>query len=301
MKKITCFIISFIFLFLLFGCLNDSSIMSFDSNRYIRLYDYSSESIDYNYTQISDEDVESIILMELSVNESYVEVRNKKSPEINDIVLISIDGEEEYYTLGNEQYSEKFDEQLKSIKVGQEIRTTIIDDTVYRVKLIGIYRFAEINDTEFILDYYRLSTFTELETFIRNRAYNEIIFNDVFDKIVEQSAVIDYPEEIKRQIKSDIIIAKKQVLEKYKSFEAFLKENAMSEDDFNNQIANKYYELMLYKAILDNEGYEITKLDIERYKTDNSISNEYNYYDIYEQVAYEKVRDILISKVKIIK
>lgn len=300
MRKIAYVLLFYCFFILLSGCVNDNSLMSFDSSKYVELYDYSSESIDYSYTQITDEDVEAIILMELSVNEAYIEITDKEYPETNDIVHISVNGENQYYILGSGQYSKGFDNQLQKTKTGRTLNAEILNDK-NNVTLMGIYRMAEIEDMDFILNYYNLKTYSELEDFIRNRAYFEIIFNEVFDKIIEKSTVFDYPEEIRKQIETDINFNKKRILEKYDSFESFLKTNELSEDDFKNQITAEYYELMLYKAVLDKEGFVITKSDINKYVADKNISDNYNYYDIYEQIAYEKVRNILISKVNVIK
>lgn len=297
MKIKNLFTLFILVLFILFqtGCSKNDSLMNFNSKNYVTLYDYQSECINYDYTLITEEDVKNIIITEMSVNEVYIEIKNRDYCQINDIVLISINDNNEYYIISGEESTKVFENSLLHTKINQSFQM----DNSDIVTLIGIYRQAEISDMDFILQYYRFSTYNELEKFIRNRASDEIIFNYVYDKIIKESKVFAYPNEINNQICDDIEKYKVEILTRYGSFEYFLKEKNMTEEEFNNQIASSYYDIMIYKAILDNEGYKIKRSDIKKHI--NNLTDECNYFDIYKEIAYEKVREILISKTQVIK
>ncbi len=268
--------------------------MNFNSEDYVELYDYSVLSVDYEYTQITYEDIEKIIETEMSINEAYVEIKERKKAEIDDILLISVNGTEEYYFAGSNAYSEEFDNILLSMETGES--KTVDNDILGTVNLClhGIYKTATMADMEFILNYYNRSSFEELETFIRDRAEEEIIFNYAFDMICKNSVVIGFPQEMQKQIDVDIKNGKEKVLQQYTNFDVFLEDSGMTIDEFEDNIASYYFDIMIYKAILDKNNIELTQDDISEYRK-NHLTDEYTDYDAFKELAYIKVRDILVE------
>lgn len=286
-------------IFFLSSCADDTSIMNYDSRKFIELYDYDSICVEYDYTQITDEDVKNIIEVELSTNEVYIKITDRISVESNDIVSILIDDNQEYYFVGCQEYSKEFDQELSKMKIGDSVNMHIDNFGFIQIKLTGIYRMATISDRDFILDYYNFSTFEQLEKFIKKRASQEIIFNYSYDKICENSSLLEFPKEIQNQIDLSIENYKEEILQNYSDFDEFLKKNEMTEDDVVNTISANFYDMMLYKAILDKEKMRITISEIDAYRDRTSIQG-YNDYDIYKDLAYNKVKTILTSKTKII-
>ena len=186
------------------------------------------------------------------------------------------------------------------MSVGESRNLEVADGVFTDVTLVGIYRTASIDDLDFILDYYGYSSFDELEKFIRSRATDEIVFNYAYDLIWDNSAMLKIPPELEQQISLDITNYHEQITQQGISFEDYLSENDMTNEDFESSIISGYYDLMLYKAILDREGTEIDSKDIENYKIEMDNSEDFDNYDIYRLLAEAKVRDILTSKVKIV-
>lgn len=299
MKKLffTLFIVLLVFSLFSYG--KSNSIMNYDSSEYVNLYDYSSISTTYKYTQISNEDIKNIIETELSINEAYIEITNKTKPNIGDIVLIAIDDYFEYYFIGSGTHNTQLDNNLIKMNIGDSTKIEIWDSTLSVVELKGIYRLATIKDINFILEYYNCSSSKELDAFIKARASDEIIFNYAYDIICEKSEIIKTPHEIQLKIDSDIKDYYKEISEYYSTIEDFFKEQNITKEDFENSIVANYYEMMLYKAIMDNENISITKKDIHNYRLEHRTT-EYSDYDIYRELAYSYTREILIKKTQII-
>lgn len=299
MKKLLKLTLIILLLFSLSACSNTTTIMDYNSDEFINLYDYNSICIDYDYIQITEKDIESIIETELSVNEAYIEISNKTNPDIDDIVLISINGYYEYYFVGSKSYTECLDTELLKMNVGDLIKINIFGSDLSIIELKGIYRVATIKDTDLILDYYGCSNMNEVYTFIKARAAEEITFNYSYEIICENSFVIKMPNEIQAQINSNTKSHYEEILEYYPNFEEFLKEQNITKEEFKDSISANYYEMMIYKAILDKESIVITQDEINNYRSENKL-NDYSDYDIYKELAYLLSRDILVNKTQII-
>lgn len=272
--------------------------MNYISADYVVLNDYRSISVKEDYLQITDDNVNSIVSMELSADEVYIPVTENNAPQDEHILLVSINGNQQYYLWDNNQYPEKMDVQLKSMQVGETKTISGENGISYVVELLEIYRYATIEDTAFVLSYYDCSSMEELSDFIRKRASQEILFNYALDIIFENTSIISLPAELENQLTLDIQTSKDYILEEYATFEEYLEENAITEEEFEEQIASWYYEPMIYKAILDAEGVAITDADLNLYQDENQLV-ECDQYEIYSQLAQQKVREILLSTVQI--
>ncbi|MCC8073439.1 MAG: hypothetical protein LIO62_04870, partial [Clostridiales bacterium] len=86
--------------------------MNFDANKYVELYDYKSIELENDYVQISQDELESIVNMELSSYNEFIEVTDRTRVKTDDILLLEINCEEEYYLVSSNAYSEDFDNEL---------------------------------------------------------------------------------------------------------------------------------------------------------------------------------------------
>lgn len=298
-KKTTLLFLLFSVLFIISSCTQSNEFMSYDSTEYINLYDYSQIVIEEDYLSIDDTDVKAIIETELSVNEAYIEICDKEYVEQDNIALLSIDGVPEFYFVGSEAYGTQLEKILLNTKKGDILHT---DSTLFsssNVKLLGIYRPATYEDESFILEYYNCNSVEELKTYITNRAREEIIFNHLFDIIYEKSSLIAFPDEIKTLMDNDTQTFKEEILNEYASIDDYYKEIGITNDEFTETIQSGYYEMMLYKAILDNENTTIDIDDINNFAIENNYTNDYSSYDIYKELAYEMVREILVNNATI--
>lgn len=310
MKK-SILITLIIFLLLFVGCSEKSSILNYKSDDYVELYDYSSITIDKSYVEVSDDDIEAIINTELSFEEQYIIINNRTSVTNEDIIRMDIlfkgKTEDVFYIVGSGDYSEIFDLSVINMKVGEKKE---IDDNGNRfeVKIKGIYRTATAKDTDTVLNFYGYSNMKDLKKYIKERAKKEIIFNYVWDKIINDSKIKSYPNEINLLIENDIYNVKESVENEGKSIDEYLSENNLSYDDLYMEVSNKYNEIMLQKAFLDQNNVVISDNDIEEYvnksaKENNcskeEIMNSFSCYDIYNLIAEEKIQELIINHIQI--
>ena len=276
------------------GCSNNSNdIMMYDSKEYVDLFNYSDLEVDRDFVKVSQDDINQIIETEMSSSQTYIEVSDRISVNKDDILLLSIDGDEEYYILGTDDYGEDFDNKLLSANKGDELNVQI-DNQDYKVKILGIYRYVTVNDRDYILKYYGYEDYNELISFLKKRAQNEILFNYVIQKVEENSTIKKYPKEIEKQIEKTLSDTENEIKKYHSSVDEYCTENDISKEDFENGITYNYQELMIYKAILDNENQKITDEDIGNYVKDDTDE-----YVAYFDACENKLRQILPQKVRI--
>lgn len=294
-QKISLILALFAVLSVIFnGCSNNANeIMTYNSKEYVDLYNYDNLEVDEDFIKISQDDINQIIETEMLSSQTYIEVSNRTSVDKDDILLLSIDGEEEYYILGTDDYGENFDNKLLSANTGDELNTQI-DNQDYKVKILGIYRYVTVNDRDYILKFYGYEDYNELILFLKERAQNEILFNYVIQKVEENSTIRKYPKEIEKQIEKTLLKTESEIKKEYSSVDEYCKEAGVSKEDYENGIAYNYQELMIYKAILDNENQEITTGEINKY-----INDDTDDYTAYFDACENRLRQILPQKVKI--
>ncbi len=294
-QKISLIFVLFAVLSVMFsGCSNNTNeIMTYDSKEYVNLFNYSDLKVDEDFIKVSQDDINQIIETEISSSQTYIEVSDRTSVNKEDILLLSVDGEEEYYVLGTDDYGEDFDNKLLSANTDDELNVQI-DNQDYKVKILGIYRYVTVNDRDYILKYYGYEDYNELISFLKKRAQNEILFNYVIQKVEENSEIKKHPKEIQIQIEKTLTKTENEIKKYYSSVDEYCKENDISKEDFENGIAYNYQELMIYKAILENENQQITIKEISEYVNDDTDE-----YMAYFDVCENKLRQILPQKVKI--
>ena len=294
-QKISLIFALFAVLSIMFsGCSNNANeIMTYNSKEYVDLYNYDNLKVDEDFIKISQDDINQIIETEMLSNQTYIEVSNRTSVEKDDILLLSIDGNEEYYILGTDNYGEDFDNKLLSANTGDELNAQI-DNQDYKIKILGIYRYVTVNDREYILKFYGYEDYNELILFLKERAQNEILFNYVIQKVEENSTIRKYPKEIEKQIEKTLLKTENEIKKEYSSVDEYCKEAGVSKEDYENGIAYNYQELMIYKAILDNENRQITIEEISKY-----VNGDADEYTAYFDVCENRLRQILPQKVKI--
>lgn len=294
-KRLSLVLILFIIIgSVLIGCSNNTNdIMMYNSKEYIDLFNYDNLEVNEDFIKVSQEDINQIIETEISSSQNYIMVDDRTSVKKDDILLLNIDGDEKYYSLGSDDYGEEFDNKLLSANTGDELNTQI-DNQDYKVKILGIYRYVTINDRDYILKYYGYEDYNELISFLNKRAQNEILFNYVIQKTVENSTIKEYPKEIETQIKKTLSDTEKEIKKYYSSVDEYCNESEISKEDFENGIVYNYQELMIYKAILDNEKQKVTPEELSLY-----VNNDTDEYMAYFDACENKLRQILPQKVKI--
>lgn len=287
MKKANILLLTLIIILSFCACSKSSEIMSFDSSKYVKLCDYSKLEVNEEFVKVSKDDISNIIDMELSSSEAYIKVSNRKNIKESDIVLLNINGDSEYYFVGNNDFGEEFNKLLLSSAVGDTFDCKIENDNA-KVKVAAIYRFPTLDDKQFILDFYGYDDFDALNDFLKNRAKNEILFNYAIEEIENNSTIKAYPKEIENEINKSFEKQKKQIEQSYSSFDEYCKQNDIDESDIMNGIKSYYGQMMIYKAVLDKEGIKIDE---------SQISSQDDEYTAYFYACENKLKEILPSKV----
>lgn len=276
---------------LLCGCSGREQILEdIDALRYVDLAGYNNIEVNKEYTEISESDVGNIIMMDLSSDEKYIEVNSRKNVADGDILLLLLsfaDNKEscEYYCeVGNDETfsnDTEFINRQKEDEFHSEI--TISDENVeVLIKIMGIYRYPTLSDTDLILDYYNCETMDDVECFVRNRAEKEIVYNYIWDYILNNSTIRKYPKFIKNEIES----------QKERS------ETASQSIDYDEQSASYYREILIAKALLEKEKISVTDENIKS-TTDELCeklevnSEEINLFYTDEEIYYRTVMNLL--------
>jgi hypothetical protein len=304
MRKVFLFINIFVVIIISCSCVNNTAKSTYDFNArdYVDLVNYNNLKLDKDYTEIEDDDVESIINMDLSSSEKYIKTSKNKGKD-NDIAYIKLKSssqgtqEKVFYIIGSNEYSEDFDKILKTISVKETktINHTISKEiTINEVQLLGIYRNATCEDINSVLEYYKKDNIKDVYKYVRKRARKEIIYNYAFNYITENSTINNYPEQIKNKIDEDIENAIAGVENENTTLSDYLEKNKTTYDEFVSPIYSYYSEAIIAKAILEKEDKTIGEDELKKEENGEETTDE-----IYYNLLFEKLRKILISKVKI--
>lgn len=241
MKKSILFLILLFSVLTIVSCNNDlykSSFkkLNFNISDYIDLCDYKNIVADKNYCRVYQKDIEAAVNADLSYNECF-KPTNKTRVEKDDIVLLlttnteNNDSEEKYYIAGSEDFGAGFDNELIGMSVGDKLIGVKLYNMSLDFMIMGIYEEATYNDTEFVLNYYKLNTIDEVKDMLKERIKTEIEYNYMLDYIIENSSFISSPIKSKNE-NYDFWV-------EFLILQALLeKENAsITETEFKNEIA----------------------------------------------------------------
>lgn len=257
---------------------------------YVKLVDYKNIRIPKEHTIISDSDIENIMSWDFTTSDSYIKEINRNNIVVGDIVFLTLSYSnnmeketlELYYEIGSNDIFENDD-----LLIGKKVGTGLITDAIIYEEIVsanvevgGIFRHPNLSDEEFILSYYNCSSLNEVKQFIRERAYNEIVYHYMWNYILENSEIITIPPHINKKI------------------------NSLANDESNWEEAYSYYvEFMVAQTILEKEKLQITDSDIhniiiskcQKLQIDiNDIYTYYNYDDLYFEALMQTIRDFLV-------
>lgn len=308
MKKIII-LIALVLLIVLSGCSNkENDVYTYSSMEYVDLYEYGDFLFREEEVAVTEDDVNAIILNELYSFGYYKEINDRNTIEHNDILTVQIDEIEERYFMDSGYYGEEFNEDLLHMKKGSS-KILNINGVYRKVEVKRIFEPIEIKDEDYITKFYSCNDMREVRYFIENRAREEMMFNMIWDEILNNTTVKSIPKEIEKSMerrkKMDIKIIEKEngSLENYLSSMEITKE--MFEDSYNNF----YIELMIIKAILDKEMITLTKENIDEHInkiaieyeiSDKTIVEMYGYDYFYYDISFEKIKHVLLEKANII-
>lgn len=118
----------------------------------------------------------------------------------------------------------------------------------------GIYSLPDVKDKELVKGFYGMKSYEEVEKFIRNRSRCEIIYNYVFDYIMENSEIISYPSKVSENIEQQIEYMSEEAKAEGMTMEEYLDIIGLSINDIKNSIIEYYSQHIIAEAVLDKEG-----------------------------------------------
>lgn len=324
--KFKCFLLIYSTLCLLLsGCNNYMSnydnMYNIRAIDYVKLADYKNIEIPLSYTEISHSDVESIISWDFSSSDTFIAVTDRKNILHGDVIHLSVSFEntstpyenfEYYYEVGSEDIFEDGNI-FTNHKTEDFFSTDIVienETAEANIKILGIYRYVTLSDEDAILSYYGYDNMNDVVKFLKNRAYNEIVYHYMWDYIYENSQVTEYPDFVKEEINSIELERKSSNIQDESSELTHTSINNTDYEEQTQEIYDYYCRFLLAKAILENEKIEITDEDTEKIieeicQKQNISSNEVllycGEYEIYYKAVMQKSKQRLIQLIKIVK
>lgn len=308
-----------LFILLLTSCANQSIVsnnivsdFNFSTKEYVDLYDYKNIHIDYDYIQVSDQDIETVINNDLSYYECYKPIV-KDFIENDDIVLLRIVSNNEsdsfqefYYIVGSAELGDNFDSSIVGAKLNDTLTVNIGNNKDAPVKIIGVYTYATYEDTDIVCSYYKLDNMEEVYEKIKERTKTEIIFNFMYDKILENSRITRCPSIVNNYIKRYEHELKQTAQKEELSVEEYARLNSgMTFSEMLNFRKNYYYEIMIINAILENEKATITTTEVDdnikltaqqNHITENEVREKY-IEEVYYNSIYKKLKKNIVKYV----
>ena len=190
-------------------------------------------------------------------------------------------------TIGSGTFVDDFEQQLIGCKPGE---TTVVNvtfpedytdaelagkDAEFTVDIHGIYTTPELDD-DFVCAYYsdHASTVAEFEQYLRDSYYDGQFEEYVETYLIDNSTVIKYPSDYLKSVKANTKYADLESYdymnqmyaqysgEGYSSFDEF---TGMTDEEYEADVTTRSEETvksdLVYQAILENEGIEMTNDD----------------------------------------
>ena len=264
----------------------------------ISLCDYKNIEVPISEVTYSDEEFKNVIDQALSAHQVLTEEGEVKDQDkVNIDYVGTIDGVEFEggnsqgngydLTIGSGSFIDDFEQQLIGYKPGE---TAVVDvtfpedyqeaslagkDAQFTVEIHGIYQNPEYDD-DFICAYFSEhgSTVEEYEQYVKDSYYDSQLEAYIDNYLAENSTVVKYPRALLKSVKAN---TKFEDLESYnymnemysqyygEGYSTFEEYIGMSDEEYEEDIKTRAEETvktdLIYQAIVESEGIEITDND----------------------------------------
>ncbi len=316
MKQSRNIVSLFLLIFCLFGCQNKKTVireLDFNAQECVLLSDYHFIRISSEELQVSEQDIDAVISMELATKAELQEVTDRKKIEANDITVLSFHIRtaqetktipEFYYEVGSELFGQAFDKQLLLHNTGDIFSLSMTVPSLLSVKSIsGKHAQWEIKveqlfqkenelTPEIAKKIYGVETVREAREKIKESIIAGRTFDIAYQRILSSSKVLKMPSV-------------------YANFAAMTKDSASSEasENIEENVNDFFTEYTVLKAITEQEGisYSIESWDqaLNRLVQETSLSEEeildsYGTYGVCYEMMYEDVKKLLPQYVTIV-
>lgn len=337
MKRILSFALALLMLLALSGCgKKEERIMynSADLSKAVKLADYKNITVDTSSKEF-EEMYNSVILSDIQSNELYA-VKKEGKIEEGDIANIDYVGKKNGVAfeggtangydleIGSNSFIDGFEDGLIGVSIGDTVDLNLTfpknyqsadlagHAVVFTVKVNSAKTMSGVGPEQIYEDL-GFKSVKEYEENVKDTAIKNYLYNE----IIENSKVNDYPEKDAKFLKDQIIAMFETQLKSYSmTLDSYMAQNNMTKDSFDKYVLeNEAYpmmdETMALYAIIDKEKETVTQEDIDnkikeiiKEQGDSSVTEaqlkEY-YGDFYFEtmVARDKALELVKKNAKI--
>lgn len=315
--------------------------LDFKVGDYVKLGEYKGIEVTYPaVAEVTDEDVETSIQEQLQDNSELKEAEGDYAAKEGDVVNIDytgkIDGEEfeggsdtgADLELGAEEFLPEFEENLAGKKAGETVVFTLkfpddYDEELggkeaeFTVKVNSVSQLIipEYNE-DFVKEVSDSKTIEEFEASIRKELEESAKEDSEMEArenalrlAIENAEINGYPQELYDFFYDDTISGYQSYAEMMgMEYEEFM-ESFMGEDELEEIIMEQVNDYLVCRAILEQEGIEVTDKDYTTEAEKMAKENEYDSLEEYEsdygkiyimtQIVREKAIDLLHDSAKL--
>lgn len=301
-----------------------------DISKYVTLGEYKNIELEEEKTEIADSDVDEYINQQLVYQPE--EITEDRGVQENDTVNIDytgyMDGEEfeggsatdSDLLIGSGQFIEGFESGLIGKKKGEEVtldlnfpdpytRNTELSGKAvqFKVKINKISMAPELSD-EWVAANSEQKTVAEYKEQIKamlqesaDLDYQNRLKSDLFQKVVESSEILEYPEELMETTKTAM---NERILQTYAepngmTLEEYWSANNITEEEAVNAVEqmaqDNLQQSLIVQAILDAEGITLSK-DVYQEELE-AFAKEYNFGSADELMSAYNDEELIRSNV----
>ncbi len=332
MKRIVSLLLVALMVFGFAGCGKENTqIMYKDVNfaKAVKLADYKDITVDTSSKEF-EKMYNDVILSDIQNNELYVVKKEGKVQE-GDIANIDYEGKKNGVAfeggtakgydleIGSGSFIDGFEDGLIGVEIGKTVDLNLTfpknyqsaelagQAVVFTVKVNSVKTMSGVGPEQIYEDL-GYDSLKDYEKSVKDIAIENYLYNE----IIENSKINDYPDEDAKYLQEQIIEMIKDQLTSYNmTLDSYISQNGMTKDTFEKSVLeNEVYPLMdevmpLY-AILDKEKIEITKEDVDK-KLDEIVEMQGStsvtadqLKDYYGEFYFESMvaRDLALKAVK---
>lgn len=302
-----------VYVFLL-SCVAFLSSCSPSSGR-IKLCDYKDIPIPEEILTVSDEDLNSTVMLNMYVYNILVpKSNNPETVELDDVVTVSIimDGVKDEYSVvvGTQMLGSQFDDCILGKKTGDTF-DFIEDGHIGQATIISISVYADAINDEIAKKYYDCASADEAIETLKDEISMSKLFEYIYPEIIAHSMISGFYQDRKEYVGRAMNLIRRDALnEGYQvddahSIEMYLNaELGLSFLDFQEGLEAFYDEYLILCELMRQEDATVTEEEfasyyeyIESTAGDDSfgfMGREYAYYNLY----YERCAEVLYKYYK---